>query len=147
MPAKRCRIHLIAGARPNVMKIAPLYKALKDQAWCEPRLVFIAQHYSENMSSDLFAQFGVHDEIVELPLDADNYGDRMGGIIKGYSAFIEKDQPDMVVVPGDVDVALGAAVHAGIGNRAQGGQVDVAELSDDAFDNLPEAERKRLRGD
>ena len=40
-----------------------------------------------------------------------------------------------------------AAVHAGIGNRAQGGQVDVAELSDDAFDNLPEAERKRLRGD
>ncbi|MBX7250081.1 MAG: UDP-N-acetylglucosamine 2-epimerase (non-hydrolyzing) [Caulobacteraceae bacterium] len=112
MPAKRCRIHLIAGARPNVMKIAPLYKALKDQAWCEPRLVFIAQHYSENMSSDLFAQFGVHDEIVELPLDADNYGDRMGGIIKGYSAFIEKDQPDMVVVPGDVDVALGAALAA-----------------------------------
>lgn len=112
MPVKRCKIHLIAGARPNVMKIAPLYKVLKGQGWCEPKLVFIAQHYSENMSSDLFAQFGVHDEITVLPLDADNYGDRMGGIIKGYSEFIEQDRPDMVVVPGDVDVALGAALAA-----------------------------------
>lgn len=112
MHTKRCKIHLIAGARPNVMKIAPLYKVLKGQAWCEPKLVFIAQHYSENMSSDLFAQFGVHDEITVLPLDADNYGDRMGGIIKGYSEFIEQDDPDMVIVPGDVDVALGAALSA-----------------------------------
>jgi UDP-N-acetylglucosamine 2-epimerase (non-hydrolysing) len=112
MAIKRCRIHLIAGARPNVMKIAPLYKALKGQSWCEPKLVFIAQHYSENMSADLFAQFGVHDEITVLPLDADNYGDRMGGIIKGYSEFIEQDDPDMVIVPGDVDVALGAALAA-----------------------------------
>lgn len=112
MTAKRYKIHLIAGARPNVMKIAPLHKALRGQGWCEPKLVFIAQHYSENMSSDLFAQFGVHDEITVLPLDADNYGDRMGGIIKGYSAFIEQDRPDMVVVPGDVDVALGAALAA-----------------------------------
>jgi UDP-N-acetylglucosamine 2-epimerase (non-hydrolysing) len=112
MSVKRCRIHLIAGARPNVMKIAPLYKVLKDQPWCEPKLVFIAQHYSENMSSDLFAQFGVHDEMTVLPLDADNYGDRMGGIIKGYSDFIDQDNPDMVVAPGDVDVALGAALAA-----------------------------------
>ena len=112
MASKRCRIHLIAGARPNVMKIAPLYKVLAQQAWCEPRLVFIAQHYSENMSSDLFAQFGVTDEMTVLPLDADNYGDRMGGIIKGYSEFILQDGPDMVVVPGDVDVALGAALAA-----------------------------------
>jgi len=112
MPLKRCRIHLIAGARPNVMKIAPLYKALKGQSWCEPKLVFIAQHYSENMSADLFAQFGVHDEMTVLPLDADNYGDRMGGIIKGYSDFIDQDNPDMVIVPGDVDVALGAALAA-----------------------------------
>ncbi|HYD08104.1 MAG TPA: UDP-N-acetylglucosamine 2-epimerase (non-hydrolyzing) [Reyranella sp.] len=112
MPIKRCRIHLIAGARPNVMKIAPLYKVLKTQAWCEPKLVFIAQHYSQNMSSDLFAQFGVHDEVTVLPLDADNYGDRMGGIIKGYAEFILKDDPDLVIVPGDVDVALGAAMAA-----------------------------------
>jgi UDP-N-acetylglucosamine 2-epimerase (non-hydrolysing) len=112
MTEKRCRIHLIAGARPNVMKIAPLYKVLAEQAWCEPKLVFIAQHYSENMSADLFAQFGVHDDMTVLPLDCDNYGDRMGGIIKGYSEFIEQDNPDMVVVPGDVDVALGAALAA-----------------------------------
>lgn len=112
MKPRVCKIHLIAGARPNVMKIAPLYKVLAAQDWCEPKLVFIAQHYSENMSQDLFAQFGVDDEITVLPLDADNFGDRMGGIIKGYSELLENDRPDLVVVPGDVDVALGAALAA-----------------------------------
>lgn len=94
------------------MKIAPLYKVLAAQDWCEPKLVFIAQHYSQNMSQDLFKQFGVEDEITVLPLDADNFGDRMGGIIKGYSELLEADRPDMVIVPGDVDVALGAALAA-----------------------------------
>ena len=114
---KRCRIHLIAGARPNVMKIAPLYKVLATQAWCEPKLVFIGQHTSQNMSQDLFAQFGVEDEITVLPLEARGYGDRLGGIVTAFSDFIERDDPDMVVIPGDVDAALGAALAARRLNR------------------------------
>lgn len=112
-----CRIHLIAGARPNVMKIAPLYRVLARQAWCEPRIVFIGQHYSQNMSQDLFAQFGVHDEITVVPLEPGGYGERLGRIISAYSGILETDRPDMVVVPGDVDVALGAALAARRANR------------------------------
>jgi len=114
---KPCRIHLVAGARPNVMKIAPLHRVLSRQAWCEPRIVFIGQHYSENMSQDLFAQFGVHDAITAVPLEPGSYGERMGRIISAYSDILAADQPDMVVVPGDVDVALGAALATRRQNR------------------------------
>lgn len=67
-----------------------------------------------------------------LPADAPRSDTRIANAMKRNAA-------DSLLQP--------AAVQAGIGNRAQGGQVDVGELSDDAFDNLPEAERKRLRGD
>ena len=39
-----CKIHLIAAARPNFMKVAPLYHALAAQAWCETRIVHTGQH-------------------------------------------------------------------------------------------------------
>ena len=42
------KIHLIAAARPNFMKIAPLYHALKKQAWAEPVIVHTGQHYDLN---------------------------------------------------------------------------------------------------
>ena len=47
MPVK---IHLIAAARPNFMKVAPLYHALKAADWAEPVLVHTGQHYDHNMS-------------------------------------------------------------------------------------------------
>ncbi len=48
-------IHLIAAARPNFMKIAPLYHALKKEPWAEPVIVHTGQHYDLNMS-DVFFQ-------------------------------------------------------------------------------------------
>ena len=49
-----CKIHLIAAARPNFMKVAPLYHALAAQSWCEPRIVHTGQHYDANMSDAFF---------------------------------------------------------------------------------------------
>ena len=42
-------IHLIAAARPNFMKIAPLYHALKKEDWADPRIVHTGQHYDLNI--------------------------------------------------------------------------------------------------
>lgn len=47
-------IHLIAAARPNFMKIAPFYHALKKQVWSEPVIVHTGQHYDLNMSDTFF---------------------------------------------------------------------------------------------
>ncbi|MEM7662714.1 MAG: UDP-N-acetylglucosamine 2-epimerase (non-hydrolyzing) [Pseudomonadota bacterium] len=109
---KKCRIHLIAGTRPNVMKIAPLFKVLDRQDWCTPLIVFLAQHYSENMGEDVFRQLGVDAEITSIPLETGELGQRIGSIVTNYAKQIDADMPDIVVVPGDVDVSMGAAIAA-----------------------------------
>lgn len=108
-----CRIDLIAGTRPNVIKIAPLFRALKAQDWCKPRILYLQQHVAANMAADLFGPLGVaDDEVHQIPLDAQSYGPRLGQIIDRYAAEIASDRPDLAVVPGDVDVSLGAALAA-----------------------------------
>ena len=48
------QIHLIAAARPNFMKIAPLYHALSREDWCRAAIVHTGQHYDYNMSDSFF---------------------------------------------------------------------------------------------
>jgi UDP-N-acetylglucosamine 2-epimerase (non-hydrolysing) len=111
-PVGRCRIDLVAGTRPNVMKIAPLYNVLSQQSWCAASLTFIRQHFSANMSDDLFQEFGIRDAPAIIPLEAGEFGQRLGAVISAYSAHLQQTRPDVVVVPGDVDAALGAALAA-----------------------------------
>ena len=105
------KIDLVAGTRPNVMKVAPVYLALKSLAWCEPRLVFIKQHDHRHMSYDLLGEFGIEDYTV-IEISTESFGDRLGSIISEYSALIGQAPPDAVLVPGDVDVAVGGALAA-----------------------------------
>jgi UDP-N-acetylglucosamine 2-epimerase (non-hydrolysing) len=52
------KIHLICAARPNFMKVAPLYHAMKREAWCQPLIVHTGQHYDANMSVAFFRDLG-----------------------------------------------------------------------------------------
>lgn len=51
--------HLVAAARPNFMKIAPLYHALSNKAWVEPIIVHTGQRYNLNMSETFFKYLGI----------------------------------------------------------------------------------------
>lgn len=53
------KIHLIAAARPNFMKIAPLYHALSQETWCRAAIVHTGQHYDYNMSDSFFPRFEI----------------------------------------------------------------------------------------
>ena len=53
------KVHLIAAARPNFMKVAPLYHALKATDWAEPLLVHTGQHYDHNMSDAILQDLRV----------------------------------------------------------------------------------------
>lgn len=106
-----CNIHLIAGTRPNIIKVAPLYKVLSQQGWCRPRLVFVEQHNSPNMSTEIFEDFGITDT-QPIALKAQGYGPRVGEIIEKYQDYCGKDRPDLVVVFGDVDVSVAVALAA-----------------------------------
>lgn len=105
------KIDLLAGTRPNVMKVAPVFNALSQLDWCAPRLVFIRQHEYKNMSSDLLKEFSI-DEYHILEVNSTNFGDRMGSIIGNYTEFVTRSAPDAVLVPGDVDAAVGGAIAA-----------------------------------
>ncbi|NNU14797.1 UDP-N-acetylglucosamine 2-epimerase (non-hydrolyzing) [Parvularcula sp. ZS-1/3] len=92
------------------MKIAPLYRALQQTSWCDPEIVFIEQHYSRNMGKDLFAQLGVESTgtVIELP-DGD-FGTRFGAMVEGFFRYASTASPSLILVPGDVDTSLAAAI-------------------------------------
>ncbi len=108
----KCHIHLIAGTRPNVMKIAPLYNALAKQIWCTARIIFLEQHTDANMGVNIFTQLGVKEGVTRVPITTGDVGDRLGSIISQYTGILREDRPHLVVVPGDVDASLGAALAA-----------------------------------
>ncbi len=52
-------IHLVCGARPNFMKVAPLYHRLKQEPWAVPLIVHTGQHYDAKMSDAFFDDLGL----------------------------------------------------------------------------------------
>ena len=59
-------IHLIAAARPNFMKIAPLYHALKREEWADPKIIHTGQHYDLNMRDVFFRDLGLPEADLNL---------------------------------------------------------------------------------
>ncbi|MCO5132362.1 MAG: UDP-N-acetylglucosamine 2-epimerase (non-hydrolyzing) [Xanthobacteraceae bacterium] len=106
------KIHLVAGTRPNIIKIIPLYQTLLKQSWCEPKFIWFTQHYTPELSRDNFEDFGVKDPDVVLDIPGSGFGHRLGALIASYMCHCEKDRPDFVVVAGDVDTSLGVGLAA-----------------------------------
>ena len=69
-------IHLIAGARPNFMKVAPLYHALTKESWCRPVLVHTGQHYDANMSDAFLADLGLPDPDFQLGVGSGTHAEQ-----------------------------------------------------------------------
>ena len=60
-------VHLIAAARPNFMKVAPLYHALAGENWCRARIVHTGQHYDANMSDAFFSDLRLPEPMPSRP--------------------------------------------------------------------------------
>jgi UDP-N-acetylglucosamine 2-epimerase (non-hydrolysing) len=73
-------VDLIAAARPNFMKVAPLYKALAATDWCRPRLVHTGQHYDANMSDAFFADLGKPEPAAHLGIGSGTHAATKVGI-------------------------------------------------------------------
>ena len=68
-------IDLIAAARPNFMKIAPLYHALSKESWCRPRIVHTGQHYDANMSDAFFRDLGLPEPAHHLEVGSGSHAE------------------------------------------------------------------------
>jgi UDP-N-acetylglucosamine 2-epimerase (non-hydrolysing) len=107
------RLMLVSGARPNFVKIAPIMRALhKRQETFETTLVHTGQHYDEQMSAVFFAEFGLLAPDVNLGIGSGTHAEQTGKtMIAIESACLEHD-PDLVIVVGDVNATLAAALAA-----------------------------------
>jgi len=103
-------IHLIAAARPNFMKVAPLLHALTGQPWCRPVLVHTGQHYDPNMSETFFRDLGLPAPEVHLGIGSGSHAEQTAGVMLAYEKVCLARRPAWIVVVGDVNSTLACAL-------------------------------------
>ena len=103
-------IDLIAAARPNFMKIAPLYHALARESWCRPRIVHTGQHYDANMSDAFFTDLLLPKPHVHLGVGSGSHAEQTGRVMIEYEKVCLGSPPDWIVVVGDVNSTLACAL-------------------------------------
>ncbi len=108
----KARIHLVAGARPNFMKIGPVYHALARSEWAEPVLVNTGQHFSADMSDVFIRDLGLPEPHIQLRASGDSHATQTAAVLVAYEAACLSDRPDWVVVAGDVNSTLAACLAA-----------------------------------
>jgi UDP-N-acetylglucosamine 2-epimerase (non-hydrolysing) len=104
------QIHLIAAARPNFMKVAPLYHALKATDWAEPKLVHTGQHYDHNMSDAILQDLRVPEPDFHLGVGSGSHAEQTGGVMIAYEKICLENRPDWIVVVGDVNSTAACAM-------------------------------------
>ena len=104
-------VHVV-GARPNYMKIAPLYAELERRGTVEQRLVHTGQHYDSSVSDVFFAELPLPEPHVKLEVRSGTHGAQTARALDGLEQTFLELQPDLVVVPGDVNSTLAGALAA-----------------------------------
>lgn len=105
-------IHLIAAARPNFMKIAPLYHALKKEPWASPVVVHTGQHYDVNMSDAFFSDLRLPEPDIHLGVGSGTHAEQTGQVMIAYEKVLAEKHPDMVIVVGDVNSTVACTLAA-----------------------------------
>jgi len=105
-------VHLIAGARPNFMKVAPLHRALKAGGWADPVLVHTGQHYDAGMSDAFFEDLGLPAPDHALAVGSAGHAEQTARVMTAYDALCDRAPPAATVVVGDVNSTLACALVA-----------------------------------
>ncbi len=105
-------IHLVCAARPNFMKVAPLYHALKKEHWATPVIVHTGQHYDPNMSDAFFQDLGLPKPDIYLGVGSGTHAEQTGRVMMSYEKILYDQRPDLVVVVGDVNSTMAATLAA-----------------------------------
>jgi UDP-N-acetylglucosamine 2-epimerase (non-hydrolysing) len=108
----RMNIHLVAGARPNFMKVGPLFHALAKTDWATPILVHTGQHYSPEMSDVFLRDLGLPSPHFHLQAAGTTHAEQTAAVLVAYEALCLSSRPDWVVVVGDINSTIAAALAA-----------------------------------
>ena len=109
-------IDLIAGTRPNLMKIAPIIDAVRkaqgEGKTIQYRLVHTGQHYDKNMSGSFFEQLDIPEPNVNLGAGGGTQAEQTGAIMMGYEKLLMNEKSDLCLVVGDVTSTMACAITA-----------------------------------
>jgi UDP-N-acetylglucosamine 2-epimerase (non-hydrolysing) len=106
----RLIVDLIAAARPNFMKVAPLFHCLDEEDWCDVRLVHTGQHYDANMSDMFFRDLELPEPTFHLGVGSGTHAQQTGGVMSVYEKICMEHRPDYIVVVGDVNSTMACAL-------------------------------------
>jgi UDP-N-acetylglucosamine 2-epimerase (non-hydrolysing) len=107
------KVFLIAAARPNFMKVAPLWRAMSAHSdSLEPMLIHTGQHYDQNMSGIFFEELGLPTPHVHLGVGGGSHAQQTAGVMVKFEELCLEERPDLVVVVGDVNATMATSVTA-----------------------------------
>lgn len=108
---------VVAGARPNFMKIAPIMSAFSQhrrtsQHDIEILLVHTGQHYDQKMSGDFFSELGIPSPDINLAIGSGSHADQTARAMIAFENVCIAEQPDWVIVVGDVNSTMACSISA-----------------------------------
>jgi UDP-N-acetylglucosamine 2-epimerase (non-hydrolysing) len=106
------RIIAVAGARPNFMKIAPLMWEIARRKDIDAYLVHTGQHYDERMSKLFFEELKIPRPDIDLGVGSGSHAAQTADVMKRFEPVVIEQQPDAVVVVGDVNSTIACALTA-----------------------------------
>lgn len=110
---KRIKLLFVAGARPNFMKIAPLIRECdRRKNRFEYRIVHTGQHYDAAMSSVFFDGLGIPEPNYFLDVGSGTHSEQTARVMSRFEPICQKEEPDCVVVVGDVNSTLACTIVA-----------------------------------
>lgn len=110
---KKLKALIIAGARPNFMKVAPLIKTIRTGgAPVEYRLVHTGQHYDEKMSDLFFRELGIPAPDINLEVGSGTHAAQTAAVMTKFEPVCQQEKPDWVIVVGDVNSTMACTLVA-----------------------------------
>ncbi|MES2208433.1 MAG: UDP-N-acetylglucosamine 2-epimerase (non-hydrolyzing) [Pseudomonadota bacterium] len=106
------KIALIAGARPNFMKIAPIVRALKLNKELSYKIIHTGQHYDREMNDVFFEELGIPTPDVFMGAGGGTHAQQTAKIMLEFEQICLADRPDLVLVVGDVNSTLACSIVA-----------------------------------
>ena len=106
------KVFLIAGARPNFMKIAPIYRASRKHDRLQCQIIHTGQHYDHEMSQLFFDELEIPPPAFNLEAGSGSHAVQTAKIMMAFEEVCRSSRPDLVMVVGDVNSTLACSVVA-----------------------------------
>lgn len=136
------KIHLVAGARPNFMKVAPLIREIKKHKSINYKLLHTGQHYDYNMSEVFFKGLEIPKPDINFDMKSTLHS-ATGKMMDAFEEYCVREKPDIVIVVGDVDSTRAVSIVVSkIGSDTKLAHVEAGMRSGER--DLPEEMNRKI---